>query len=82
MNCNGIQNNIDVSGYLVKCPKALQWFEDGRLHKVSTDDRQAGRFELLLDLLCECRTNPMSPLTHKRHQPVSLLLFTMRTDKN
>lgn len=37
--------------YLIKRPKALQWFHNGSLHKESSEERQAGRFELFLDLL-------------------------------
>lgn len=39
---------------MFKRPKALQWFRDGRLEKASDEERQAGRFELFLDLLCRC----------------------------
>ncbi|KAK4500144.1 hypothetical protein PRZ48_008330 [Zasmidium cellare] len=39
------------SRYLVKRPKALQWFYNGQLQKESDEERQAGRFELFLDLL-------------------------------
>lgn len=41
------------SRYLVKRPKALQWFYNGQLQKESEEERQAGRFELFLDLLCK-----------------------------
>ncbi|KAF2423690.1 hypothetical protein EJ08DRAFT_652575 [Tothia fuscella] len=36
---------------LFRQPMALQWFEDGQLRKRSEEERQAGRFELFLDLL-------------------------------
>ena len=51
MNCNDLQENAKPSRYLIKRPKALQWFHNGQLHKASEDERQAGRFELFLDLL-------------------------------
>ncbi|KAJ6088508.1 bacterial low temperature requirement A protein-domain-containing protein [Penicillium sp. IBT 16267x] len=37
--------------YLIRQPRALQWFEHGRLVKRRDEERQAGRFELFLDLL-------------------------------
>ncbi|OQE21773.1 hypothetical protein PENSTE_c011G07966 [Penicillium steckii] len=37
--------------FLLRQPKALQWFEHGRLVKRHDCERQAGRFELFLDLL-------------------------------
>jgi len=37
--------------YLIKRPKALQWYRNGKLEKESDEERQAGRFELFLDLL-------------------------------
>jgi low temperature requirement protein LtrA len=40
-----------ASRYLIKRPKALQWFHRGRLQRESEEERQAGRFELFLDLL-------------------------------
>ena len=36
---------------LFRQPLALQWFENGVLKKRSDEERQAGRFELFLDLL-------------------------------
>ncbi|KAH7026604.1 bacterial low temperature requirement A protein-domain-containing protein [Microdochium trichocladiopsis] len=51
MNCNELQEQARPSRYLVKRPKALQWFHNGRLYKASDEERQAGRFELFLDLL-------------------------------
>ena len=39
--------------YLIKRPKALQWFHNGTLQRATDEERQAGRFELFLDLLCE-----------------------------
>jgi hypothetical protein len=39
--------------YLVRRPKALQFFQDGDVKKATNEERQAGRFELFLDLLCE-----------------------------
>lgn len=52
MNCNDLQSHARPSRYLIKRPKALQWFHNGQLHKASDEERQAGRFELFLDLLC------------------------------
>lgn len=37
--------------YLFKRPKALQYFDEGKLVKAGDGERQAGRFELFLDLL-------------------------------
>ncbi|KAJ5825415.1 hypothetical protein N7474_002553 [Penicillium riverlandense] len=37
--------------FLLRQPRALQWFENGRLMKRQEGERQAGRFELFLDLL-------------------------------
>lgn len=37
--------------YLIRQPRALQWFEGGKLMKLQDEERQAGRFELFLDLL-------------------------------
>ncbi|KAM3510803.1 hypothetical protein MY11210_005524 [Beauveria gryllotalpidicola] len=51
MNCNALQENAKGEHYIIKRPKALQWFCDDELHKDSDEERQAGRFELFLDLL-------------------------------
>ncbi|KAG5982078.1 hypothetical protein E4U55_002313 [Claviceps digitariae] len=51
MNCNELQEGAKPSRFVVKRPKALQWFYNGRLYKESDEERQAGRFELFLDLL-------------------------------
>lgn len=53
MNCNELQEGAHGSRYVIRRPRALQWFYDGRLYKASDEERQAGRFELFLDLLCE-----------------------------
>lgn len=53
MNCNELQENATGERYMIKRPKALQWFHNGRLVKESDEERQAGRFELFLDLLCK-----------------------------
>ncbi|KAJ5595397.1 uncharacterized protein N7459_001605 [Penicillium hispanicum] len=37
--------------FLIRQPRALQWFENGRLVKRHDCERSAGRFELFLDLL-------------------------------
>lgn len=44
---------------MIKRPKALQWFHNGRLVKESEEERQAGRFELFLDLLCMLTANKL-----------------------
>ncbi|KAJ6021181.1 hypothetical protein N7540_006685 [Penicillium herquei] len=50
---SGIETNELQSNprYLLRQPRALQWFENGRLVKRHDEERQAGRFELFLDLL-------------------------------
>lgn len=45
------QTTPSAPRYLIKRPKALQWFHNGHLQKESDEERQAGRFELFLDLL-------------------------------
>ena len=52
MNCNQLQEG-HAQRYVIRRPKALQWFYNGRLYKASDEERQAGRFELFLDLLCK-----------------------------
>ncbi|KAA8651871.1 hypothetical protein EYZ11_004180 [Aspergillus tanneri] len=47
-------SDIDVPPnprYLFRQPLALQWFDNGKLVKRQEEERQAGRFELFLDLL-------------------------------
>ena len=51
MNTNELQESAAASRYLFKRPKALQYFHNGELKKESEGERQAGRFELFLDLL-------------------------------
>ncbi|KAL1868226.1 hypothetical protein VTK73DRAFT_3788 [Phialemonium thermophilum] len=51
MNCDELQETTQPSCYLIRRPKALQWFYNGRLYKVNEGERQASRFELFLDLL-------------------------------
>jgi low temperature requirement protein LtrA len=51
MNCNELQESGRPQRFLIKRPKALQWFNKGRLEKLHDEERQAGRFELFLDLL-------------------------------
>lgn len=53
INCAELQESTHGERYLIKRPKALQWFHNGKLVKDSEEERQAGRFELFLDLLCE-----------------------------
>ncbi|KAJ5813781.1 uncharacterized protein N7503_000531 [Penicillium pulvis] len=50
IDTNGLQVQSD-SRYLIRQPRALQWFENGRLVKRRDEERQSGRFELFLDLL-------------------------------
>lgn len=52
MNCNELQEHSKADCFLVKKPRALQWFYKGHLIKEKEEERQAGRFELFLDLLC------------------------------
>ncbi|KAF7551320.1 hypothetical protein G7Z17_g5114 [Cylindrodendrum hubeiense] len=51
MNCSELQEHAKPVCYVVKKPRALQWFYKDQLQKESDDERQAGRFELFLDLL-------------------------------
>ncbi|RBR05756.1 hypothetical protein FVER53590_09493 [Fusarium verticillioides] len=51
MNCNELQEHSRADCFLVKKPRALQWFYKGQLVKEKEEERQAGRFELFLDLL-------------------------------
>lgn len=37
--------------YLIRRPRALQYFHNGQLKKAAEKERVAGRFELFLDLL-------------------------------
>ena len=55
VNCADLQENARGTRFLIRRPKALQWFNDGRLEKSTEEERQAGRFELFLDLLCKLR---------------------------
>jgi hypothetical protein len=53
MNCDELQKNTRAPSYMVKKPAALQWYDPrGVLCKIKDEERQAGRFELFLDLLC------------------------------
>ncbi|CAI7612174.1 unnamed protein product [Penicillium bialowiezense] len=45
------RENLSDPRYLLSQPRALQWFEDGKLMRRQDGERQAGRFELFLDLL-------------------------------
>jgi len=51
MECASAQDG--TRRFLLRRPKALQYFHGGELRKASEGERQAGRFELFLDLLCE-----------------------------
>ena len=42
--------------YLIRRPKALQYFHRGQLKKAAEKERVAGQFELFFDLLCEYNT--------------------------
>jgi hypothetical protein len=53
MNIDELQKDTVPSRYLIKRPKALQYYYNGELRKESEGERAAGRFELFLDLLCE-----------------------------
>jgi hypothetical protein len=52
MNIDELQKDVVPSRYLIKRPKALQYYYNGELQKESEGERAAGRFELFLDLLC------------------------------
>jgi hypothetical protein len=52
MNTDELQKDAVASRYLIKRPKALQYYYNGVLRKESEGERAAGRFELFLDLLC------------------------------
>lgn len=66
MNCHELQQRARPSRYVIKRPKALQWFHNGRLYKASDEERQAGRFELFLDLLCSSLFPCPGPLAKKK----------------
>lgn len=53
MNCNELQEHTKADCFLIKKPRALQWYYKGQLQKEKEEERQAGRFELFLDLLCK-----------------------------
>ena len=38
--------------YLIRRPKALQYFHNGQYKKAAEKERVAGQFELFYDLLC------------------------------
>jgi hypothetical protein len=42
--------------YLIRKPRALQYFHRGEFKRELEKERVAGRFELFLDLLCESRS--------------------------
>lgn len=65
MEYDQLQDSGKGSRYIVKRPKALQWFFDGRLCKDSEEERQAGRFELFLDLLCRSLHILLLPLLRR-----------------
>lgn len=45
------ENHQSNPRFLFSQPRALQWFEGGKLMRRQDGERQAGRFELFLDLL-------------------------------
>ena len=45
--------------YLIRRPKALQYFHNGQLKKAAEQERVAGQFELFFDLLCELVQYPL-----------------------
>ena len=47
--------------YLIRRPKALQYFHKGQLKKAAEKERVAGQFELFFDLLCESSTRQTLP---------------------
>lgn len=51
VNCAELQESSKAQRYLIRRPKALQWFHNSTLIKDTEEERQAGRFELFLDLL-------------------------------
>jgi hypothetical protein len=53
MNSDELQKDVIPSRYLIRQPKALQYYYHGELRKESEGERAAGRFELFLDLLCQ-----------------------------
>lgn len=59
--------------YLVRRPKALQWFYKGQLQKELDEERQAGRFELFLDLLCKAHLNARYPTTNLNPPDVAIV---------
>lgn len=52
MDTSGLQS-ATPRRYLFRRPKALHYFHNGQLKRENAGERQAGRFELFLDLLCE-----------------------------
>lgn len=56
VNCSKIQESTIGTRYLIRRPKALQWFHNRDVIRDSEEERQAGRFELFLDRLCEFRS--------------------------
>jgi hypothetical protein len=58
MNCSELQEHAREDCFLVKKPRALQWYYKGELQKEKEEERQAGRFELFLDLLCKKTKSP------------------------
>ena len=47
-----MDDDLTERRYLIRRPKALQYFHDGQLKKAAEKERVAGRFELFFDLLC------------------------------
>ena len=51
--------------YLIRRPKALQYFHNGQFKKAAEKERVAGQFELFFDLLCMLIQNEKGSLISK-----------------
>ena len=47
-----METELKERRYLIRRPKALQYFHNGELKKAAEKERNAGKFELFFDLLC------------------------------
>lgn len=54
--------------YLIRRPRALQYFQNGQLRRELEKERVAGRFELFLDLLCMDKQICSLPSMHERQR--------------
>jgi hypothetical protein len=73
MNIDELRKDAIPSRYLIKRPKALQYYYNGELRKESEGERAAGRFELFLDLLC------MSTIVSTFYNPLLIRNQTLRS---